>query len=48
MTRASVEVSLEDLDDGKIEIHRTEPVWLLARNTVPLPYGTRRRPHGAT
>ena len=28
--------SLEDLDSGKIELHRTEPVWLLARTTVPL------------
>jgi hypothetical protein len=36
VTRASVEVSLEDLDDRKIELHRTEPVWLLARTTVPL------------
>ena len=36
VTRASVEMSLEDLDSGKIEIHRTEPVWLLARTTVPL------------
>jgi hypothetical protein len=35
VTRASVEVALEDLD-GKIELHRTEPVWLLARTTVPL------------
>jgi hypothetical protein len=36
VTRASVEMSLEDLDSGKIELHRTEPVWLLARTTVPL------------
>jgi hypothetical protein len=36
VTRASVEVSLEDLDNRKIELHRTEPVWLLARTTVPL------------
>jgi hypothetical protein len=36
VTRASVEVSLEDLDSGKVELHRTEPVWLLARTTVPL------------
>lgn len=36
VTRASVEVSLEDLDNKKIELHRTEPVWLLARTTVPL------------
>jgi hypothetical protein len=36
VTRASVELSLEDLDNKKIELHRTEPVWLLARTTVPL------------
>jgi hypothetical protein len=36
LTRASVEVSLEDLDTKKLELHRTEPVWLLARTTVPL------------
>ncbi len=35
MTRATLNVLVEDLD-GKIELHRTHPVWLLARNTVSL------------
>lgn len=35
MTRASLNVLVEDLD-GKIELHRTHPVWLLARNAAPL------------
>jgi len=35
MTRATLNVLVEDLD-GKIELHRTHPIWLLARNTAPL------------
>jgi hypothetical protein len=35
LTRASVNVEVEDLD-AKTEIHRTVPVWLLARTTAPL------------
>jgi len=35
LTRATVNVQVEDLD-AKTEIHRTIPVWLLARTTAPL------------
>ncbi len=35
LTRATLNVLVEDLD-GKIELHRTHPIWLLARNTAPL------------
>jgi hypothetical protein len=34
-TRASVNVEVQDLDE-KTEVHRTIPVWLLARSTAPL------------
>jgi hypothetical protein len=42
LTRATVNVLVEDLDsqsngyNGKIEIHATKPIWLLARTTAPL------------
>ena len=37
VTRASLNIKVEDLDrDNKIEIHRTHPIWLLARTTAPL------------
>ena len=35
LTRATVNVLVEDLD-AKTELHRTVPVWLLARTTAPL------------
>lgn len=35
LTRATVNVEVEDLD-AKTEVHRTVPVWLLARTTAPL------------
>ena len=35
LTRATLNVLVDDLD-GKIEIHRTKPIWLLARNAAPL------------
>jgi hypothetical protein len=35
LTRATLNVLLEDLD-GKVEIHKTVPIWLLARTTAPL------------
>jgi hypothetical protein len=36
ITRATLNVLVEDLDDGKIESHTTHPIWLLARTTAPL------------
>lgn len=36
LTRATVAVLVEDLDDGKVETHETLPIWLLARNAAPL------------
>ena len=36
MTRASLNLLVEDLDTGKVEIHETYPIWLLARTTAPL------------
>ena len=36
LTRATLNVLIEDLDSGKAEIHRTYPIWLLAHNTAPL------------
>lgn len=36
LTRATVTVLVEDLDSGKVEVHRTGAVWLLARNAAPL------------
>jgi hypothetical protein len=35
LTRASVNVEVQDLD-AKTEVHKTIPVWLLARTTAPL------------
>lgn len=35
LTRATLNVVVEDLD-GQIELHKTEPIWLLARTTAPL------------
>jgi hypothetical protein len=35
LTRATVNVAVEDLD-ARTEVHRTIPVWLLARTTAPL------------
>jgi hypothetical protein len=35
LTRATVNVEVQDLD-AKTEVHRTIPVWLLARTTAPL------------
>lgn len=36
LTRASLNVLVDDLDTGKVEIHESYPVWLLARTTAPL------------
>jgi hypothetical protein len=36
LTRASLNVLAEDLDTGKIEVHKSMPIWLLARTTAPL------------
>jgi hypothetical protein len=36
LTRATLNVQVDDLDTGKIEIHRTAPLWLLSRNSAPL------------
>jgi hypothetical protein len=36
LTRATLNVLVEDLDTEKVEIHRTYPVWLLARTSAPL------------
>jgi hypothetical protein len=36
LTRATLSVLVEDLDYGKVEVHRTRPIWLLARTTAPL------------
>lgn len=36
LTRATLNVLVEDLDNGLVEIHKTRPVWLLARTTAPL------------
>lgn len=36
LTRATVTVLVEDLDNGVVEIHRTGALWLLARNAAPL------------
>lgn len=37
LTRGALNVKVEDLD-AKVELHRTEPIWLLARTTLPLKY----------
>jgi hypothetical protein len=36
LTRATLNVLIEDLDSKKVEIHQTQPIWLLARNSAPL------------
>lgn len=36
LTRASLNILGEDLDTGKIEVHKTIPIWLLARTSAPL------------
>ena len=46
LTRATLNVLVEDLD-GQVELHKTHPIWLLARTTVVLQVkdpktGTRR------
>ena len=35
LTRATLNVVVEDLD-GSVELHETEPIWLLARTSAPL------------
>lgn len=35
LTRATLNVQIDDLD-GKVELHKTVPIWLLARNAAPL------------
>jgi len=35
LTRAMLNVLVEDLD-GAVELHKTEPIWLLSRNSAPL------------
>lgn len=35
ITRASVNIEVQDLD-ARTEVHRTVPIWLLARTTAPL------------
>lgn len=35
LTRAMLNVLIEDLD-GKVEQHKSEPLWLLSRNSAPL------------
>ena len=36
LTRATLNVTVEDIDNQKIETHTTHPIWLLARTTAPL------------
>ena len=36
LTRASLNIMVEDLDSKQVEIHETHPIWLLARTTAPL------------
>jgi hypothetical protein len=36
LTRASLNVLAEDLATGKVEVHKSVPLWLLARTTAPL------------
>lgn len=36
LTRATLNVLLEDLDTRMTEVHTTYPIWLLARTTAPL------------
>jgi hypothetical protein len=35
LTRATVNVQVEALDGTGVELHRTEPIWLLARTSAP-------------
>jgi hypothetical protein len=35
LTRASINIEVQDLD-ARTEVHRTVPIWLLARTTAPL------------
>lgn len=35
LTRATLNIIVEDLD-GSVELHKTEPIWLLARTSAPL------------
>ena len=37
MTRATLNVKVENLD-GEVELHKTEPIWLMARTTALLDY----------
>lgn len=36
LTRATLNLLVEDLDNDRVEIHQTTPIWLLARTTAPL------------
>jgi len=36
LTRATVHILAEDISNKEVEVHKTVPVWLLARNSVPL------------
>ncbi|WP_354643623.1 hypothetical protein [Kitasatospora camelliae] len=35
LTRATLGLQVEDLDGPRTEVHRTTPIWLLARDTAP-------------
>lgn len=35
LTRAMLNILVDDLD-GKVELHKTEPLWLLSQNSAPL------------
>ena len=36
LTRAALNLLVEDLDSNRVELHKTQPIWLLARTTAPL------------
>lgn len=36
LTRATLNVIVEDMDRKRVELHESTPVWLLARNSAPL------------
>jgi hypothetical protein len=36
LTRATLNVVVDDLDSDRIEMHETRPLWLLARNSAPI------------
>lgn len=36
LTRATLNLLIEDMDKRKLELHKTWPIWLLARTTAPL------------